>query len=258
MKRNYHGQMSESFIVGILLCLAGGFQDAYTYNFRDKVFANAQTGNIVLMGQNLAMGEWGTALRYLLPLLAFVGGIWLAQTIRYRCRRRQRTMLHWRQVVLAIEILILFAVGLFPTVKEWNVAANVLVSFSCAMQVDSFRKIRGSGIASTMCIGNLRSATDLLCAYKETGDKQMRQKGLWYYGFILVFAVGAAAGGILSPRWGEKAIWLCCVTLLLAFVIMFIEEEQEEDSSGRKEGFWEELKDIENQLEQALNRNKKG
>ncbi|MDO4296721.1 MAG: DUF1275 domain-containing protein, partial [bacterium] len=31
MSRKYHGQMSESLLVGALLSLSGGFQDAYTY-----------------------------------------------------------------------------------------------------------------------------------------------------------------------------------------------------------------------------------
>ena len=75
MKRSYHGQMSESFVVGILLCLCGGFQDAYTYVCRDKVFANAQTGNIVLLGNHLAQQDWSGAVRYAVPILAFTAGI---------------------------------------------------------------------------------------------------------------------------------------------------------------------------------------
>ena len=41
---------SESYIVGVLLAIAGGFLDVYTYISRGGVFANAQTGNIVLLG----------------------------------------------------------------------------------------------------------------------------------------------------------------------------------------------------------------
>lgn len=55
-------QMSESMALAVFLTLAGGFQDAYSYNCRGKVFANAQTGNLVLLGQNLAMGNWPAAL----------------------------------------------------------------------------------------------------------------------------------------------------------------------------------------------------
>ena len=43
-------QMSEAFVTSIFLALSGGLQDAYTYCIRDGVFANAQTGNVVLIG----------------------------------------------------------------------------------------------------------------------------------------------------------------------------------------------------------------
>ena len=43
-------QTSERFRIGALLAVAGGLLDAYTYLMRDGVFANAQTGNIVLLG----------------------------------------------------------------------------------------------------------------------------------------------------------------------------------------------------------------
>ncbi len=70
-----HGQMSEAFITALFLSVSGGLQDAYTYLYRGKVFANAQTGNIVLMAVKLFAGKWGEALRYLIPLCAFALGI---------------------------------------------------------------------------------------------------------------------------------------------------------------------------------------
>ena len=42
-------QMSDAFITSAFLAFSGGLQDAYTFNTRDRVFANAQTGNLVLM-----------------------------------------------------------------------------------------------------------------------------------------------------------------------------------------------------------------
>ena len=43
-------QISESIELGILLALSGGFMDAYSYIGRGEVFANAQTGNMLLLG----------------------------------------------------------------------------------------------------------------------------------------------------------------------------------------------------------------
>ena len=47
-------QISESIELGIILALAGGFMDVYSYIGRDHVFANAQTGNILLVGVSIS------------------------------------------------------------------------------------------------------------------------------------------------------------------------------------------------------------
>ena len=60
--------------------------------------------------------------------------------------------------MLLAEIALLFAVGFLP--GSCDLAANALVSFACAMQVQAFRKVHGYPFASTMCIGNLRSGIE--------------------------------------------------------------------------------------------------
>ena len=62
--------MSESLILSLLLALSGGFQDAYTYIERGHVFANAQTGNVVLMSASVLDGNIDNILRYINPLLS--------------------------------------------------------------------------------------------------------------------------------------------------------------------------------------------
>ena len=214
-------QMSESMILGVVLTLAGGFQDAYSYNCRGQVFANAQTGNIVLLGQNIASGNFQNALHYLFPLLAFLAGVYLSEWVRELCKSFQK--LHWRQIVLAFEIVMLAIAGLLP--QSLNVVSNVLMSFACAMQVDSFRKFRGIPCATTMCIGNMRSGTELLCRYHITKDPELKRKSLHYYFIILVFAIGAAIGAVASQKFGNPAIWIAAGLMLLGFILMFVKEE---------------------------------
>lgn len=214
-------QMSESMILGVVLTLTGGFQDAYSYNCRGQVFANAQTGNIVLLGQNIASGNFQNALHYLFPLLAFLAGVYLSEWVRELCKSFQK--LHWRQIVLAFEIVMLAIAGLLP--QSLNVVSNVLMSFACAMQVDSFRKFRGIPCATTMCIGNMRSGTELLCRYHITKDPELKRKSLHYYFIILVFAIGAAIGAVASQKFGNPAIWIAAGLMLLGFILMFVKEE---------------------------------
>lgn len=225
IKEWVRGQVSESVPTALLLTLSGGFQDAYTYYFRDKVFANAQTGNIVIMGFHIMDGDWNTAFRYLLPVLAFVAGIYVSETIRGLFKEYKH--IHWRQVVILIEILMLFSVGFFP--HSMDTIANITISFVCAMQVQTFRKIKGNAYASTMCIGNLRSATEMLYHYRQTKDKKSLEKSIHYYGIILFFAIGAAAGCYLTPLFAEKTIWFSSGLLIVAFLLMFVEGKENVD-----------------------------
>ena len=117
-------QTSESFLLSAIVSASGGFQDAYTYNLRDKVFANAQTGNIVLMSQHLMQREWAKGLHYLLPILSFAVGILIAEQVSFHYRNAKK--IHWRQIILLIEIIVLSAVAFVPA--SLNVLANVLVS----------------------------------------------------------------------------------------------------------------------------------
>ena len=217
------GQMSEAVSTGIFLTLSGGFQDAYTYYCRGNVFANAQTGNIVLMGSHLAAREWNLAVRYLAPVLAFAGGVYMAEHVK-RLHRQDRRF-HWRQLIVAIEIILLFVVGFLP--QDMNMAANIIVSFVCALQVNAFRKIKGSPYATTMCIGNLRSGTAALSAYMRERKPRLLRQALCYFAIIFLFAIGAGIGGRLSMAYGERAIWVSSILLLISFLLMFIEEIEE-------------------------------
>ena len=216
-------QMSEAFINSIFLAMSGGFQDAYTYFTRDKVFSNAQTGNVVLMSQHFMMGEWKDGLKYLLPLLAFAFGVLAAERIQAQFRFARR--LHWRQGILLLEIAILLIVGFLP--QTLNMTATILVSFSCAMQVQAFRKVDGYSYASTMCIGNLRCAAEALGEYLRGHNRASLDAAKTYFGVILVFAVGAGLGSFVTEAADIRAIWVCCGLLLVSFALMFVRDERE-------------------------------
>ena len=221
MKRIQFGQMSESRQMGIVLALAGGFMDAYTYTIRGHVFANAQTGNIVLLGLNLAEKNWAGMFSYLIPILAFLAGIFIAEFVRGKFRNH--AFLHWRQICVAIEILLLIAVAFLP--QSMNMAANITVSFVCALQVQSFRKLNGIVCATTMCTGNLRSGADLLCQYFRTKDVSLRRKGMQYFLVDAIFLLGAVAGVLCTNGMRERSMLICCGILLVGFLIMFIRED---------------------------------
>ena len=212
-------QTSETFVLSAILAMSGGFQDAYTYNVRKEVFSNAQTGNIVLMSQHIMMGELMKGLSYLFPVVAFALGVLVAERIGHRYKGAKR--IHWRQIIVAIEIVILFAVGFIP--ERYDMLATMLVSFSCSMQVQAFRKVNGYGYASTMCIGNLRSGTESLSIYLREKQHGALKKAAHYYGIIFIFAIGAGIGGICSLHIGIRALWISSILLAMVCAMMIKE-----------------------------------
>ena len=203
------------------MCIRDSLQDAYTYCCRGKVFANAQTGNIVLCSAYLFDGQWRHSARYLVPVLSFLLGIFAAECVHRHFKYMEKV--HWRQLIILAEIVLLFAVGFFPA--GWDIGANALVSFSCAMQVQAFRKVHGYPFASTMCIGNLRSGMDALVAFGHSHDKNALWKSLHYFAIIFIFALGAGIGTQCVGIFGERTIWLSCALLLVSLCFMFIKED---------------------------------
>ena len=54
------------------------------------------------------------------------------------------------------------------------------------------------------------------------------KKSLYYWGIILLFALGAGLGSLALDLCGAKAIWLSCLLLAVSFCLMFLKEDIEE------------------------------
>lgn len=212
-------QASESIKLAIILALSGGFMDAYSYIFRGHVFANAQTGNMLLLGVNLAEGNFDLALRYFFPICSFAIGITISDYIHLDESRK----LHWRQKAVFIEAIILGIVAFIPT--EYNLIANSLTSLACGIQVEAFRKVHGNAAATTMCIGNLRSGTENWNLFIQTRNVKYLKKSTLYYSLIICFVIGAILGNDVIKRCGQYALLGCSFLLTLAYLFMFDDRE---------------------------------
>lgn len=219
-------QISDSIPCGILLALSGGCMDAYSYLFRGHVFANAQTGNMLLFGVNLANREITAALEYLWPILAFTAGIILSDVIN---AKKPFLRIHWRQISVIIEIVILSMVAFLP--ENANPIANILISLACGIQVESFKKIHGNSIATTMCIGNLRSGTYNLDKYLITHEHRYLKTAVLYFGIIVSFVIGAVFESYFISIAENYAIFFSTVMLLIALIIMFRDGSDEDGDS---------------------------
>ena len=214
-------QTSESVELAILLALSGGFMDAYSYLARGQVFANAQTGNMLLLGLSVADGNWSRVSQYAIPILCFAAGVVVARVV---CIRSRNLTAHWRQSCLLLEIALLVAVAFVP--EGLDRVANCLTSLACGIQVQSFRKLHGRPFATTMCMGNMRSGTQELIDYIVRRDPRHLEGMALHFGTIFCFVCGAVVGSRLVSALGVHAMLVSAAMLLVAFLIMFWDRER--------------------------------
>ena len=215
---------SEILITGMLLSFIGGFLDAYTYILRGGVFANTQTGNIILLSFNIAKFNINNILYYITPIISFILGVLLSEFIKRKFINIK--LLYWTQIIVLLETIILFLIGIFGN-KISDFLVNTLISFVCSLQVSSFRKINGLVYATTMCTGNLRSLCDKIYIFLFDKKKEAFKHSLIYISIILMFIIGVIIGSLAANILYHKSIFICCIILLIILFILYEENKKD-------------------------------
>jgi uncharacterized membrane protein YoaK (UPF0700 family) len=200
----------------VLLTLANGYLDAFTYVGHGGVFANAQSGNVILLGVDLAQPGQGPALEHLWPLLAFIVGILVSRVVS-----RRSIAGHWRDpraLVLGVQVLILLVVALLPASSpNWTITTSI--GFASALQLASFRTVRSSAFVPIAMTGNLMRTTEAFADVLH-GDGERRLVAL-YAALIATFFVGALAGAIATDHLGRAAPLVPAALLVVAGILLF-------------------------------------
>lgn len=222
-KIQVHTKTSDSVRLGVLLAIVGGFLDAYTFICRGGVFSNAQTGNIVLVGVDVTNGNFRQAFMAFLPILAFIIGIIVTEQIKNFTFPSSTSVLCSEHIILIIEIIVLFIIGFIPTTVS-HAFVTIPISFVSSVQIASFGKLVDSPYSTTMCTGNLRSASQ--AAYKAfvKKDNNSAIKTARYSIVIFSFIAGACFAGILTSQFGVKSIWFTVIVLIFSLGLFSIDE----------------------------------
>jgi Predicted membrane protein len=209
--------------LGVLLALVGGFLDAYSVIGLGGVFSNAQTGNIVLLGVEAARLHWGQAVRHIPPILAFVLGVAVAETLR---RPRVVAAIQWpARVALVLEIVVLTVVGFLPADVP-DIVKVVVIAFVASVQVSTFRILITWSYNTTMMTGNLRSASQALFLAVADRDPEDARKARNFAVIILSFLVGGLIGGALTLHVGARTIWVAAGVLIVALGLFIFDERR--------------------------------
>lgn len=215
---------ATSLRFALVLTTTGGFLDAYTYISRGGVFANAQTGNVILFGVDLSDGRAIDALRHLWPILAFVAGVTLANFLK--SERAQHTSFHPLRWAVGVQVVLLTVVGFLPDSVP-DPAVTIPIAFVAAMQMGLFRAVGEFAYIAIATTGNLMRFTE--SGYRALFERKSVE---WravrvYAAIILAFAAGAVIGAILTRVWHTHTAWVPAGMLAVALAMFFLDEWSE-------------------------------
>lgn len=207
---------SNSVHLGILLAVVGGFLDAYTFISRDGVFANAQTGNIVLFAVKAANGEWGNSMYYIFPIIAFIFGVIISEIVKTPNLRK--VLYSYRRSILILECFVLVLVGFMPSSIP-NIIVTVCISFVSSLQISTFNKLDKWAYNSTMTTGNLRTAAQAAYSAFIERNHEAKIQFVEFSSIILVFLGGALLGTFSTTYLGNRSIWIASIILVVALIL---------------------------------------
>ena len=212
--------VEETLGVAMLLAACGGFLDAFTYLGHGHVFANAMTGNVVLLGVEAATARWSESFDHLRPILAFLFGVAVAQG--FRLPRFRRWIPEVPIAALSLEIVSLLIGGWIPK----GVAGTPLVlgiSFVAALQSSTFRKAAGFNYNSTMTTGNLRIFGEAVFqGVFNSGGMAAFEQARTFGAICLAFLAGAILGGLCTAALDNRALWIVDALLAALWVRLFV------------------------------------
>ncbi len=197
---------SESIAVSAMMAAAGGFLDAFTYIGHGHVFANAMTGNVVLLGVQLGLGNFDQAQRHLVPILAFLAGVVFARALHLP--RVAHVIIDPHTACMIIEIAFLFIVGWLPTTFPDDVL-TLGIAFVGSIQLSTFSTVRGAQYASTFTTGNLRKFVESAFTFAlERTNRDARVLTLAFASLCAAFFIGATIGSLCTLGVHNRAAWV--------------------------------------------------
>jgi uncharacterized membrane protein YoaK (UPF0700 family) len=207
----------ETLPVAMLLILAAGMLDAYTYVGYGGVFANAMTGNLVVMTVRLSGGDISTAVPYLAPLAAYVCGVAVAHCLK------EKPLSAWfpypARISLGLEVAFLVAVALFGKGVA-NMAVVTGIAFVAALQATAFTKVEKFAFTSVTTSANLRRFAESFVASVIFRDgKKAAREWKFFLTIYLCFLAGAVASAFATRAFGHPAVWLPIAILSAALVL---------------------------------------
>jgi uncharacterized membrane protein YoaK (UPF0700 family) len=213
-----------SLATGSVLMLATGFVDAYTFLQHGHVFAQAMTGNLVL----IAIGAFDPGIvafwRPLVSYVAFVLGV-VAVWAWSRGQAPRRRLPGPQLATLGLQVVVLAVVG-FLTGGALSVVITACISFASGMQIAAFRDVGRASFTTTVMTTNSMKTVNAALTAVSSADHEGRVVARAYGMALAGFVAGAFLGAFLSTRLGDRAAWIDAALFAVAGVLYVLERRE--------------------------------
>jgi uncharacterized membrane protein YoaK (UPF0700 family) len=200
----------EALSIAGLLAFTGGYLEAYAWIVH-RVFANAQSANLVFFWVYLTGGDLPKALHYVPSLLAFAVGVILACWLRWGAPQQAT------RISTLTEIVFLFIVAILHN-RFPEVAGTLGLSLVAAFQMVSFPRVEGLSYNSVMVTSNFRQTIEgLFAAFAGSAGPKPFRRPFVFGAMCIAFGAGAAAGAFATEV--TRAYSLAIPVTLLVIVL---------------------------------------
>ena len=212
--------------VGVFLSFLSGALDAYTYLRQGGVFAGMQTGNIILMLIRLSQGAFSEVIPYLVSIIMFCLGTFLAKAIQDLAKHRSRH--HSGTLILLYEMVLLCLASIFESDSP-SLLVTSIIALAAAAQFLEFRSLKEYSYANNMMTGNLRNFISALYDAWILKERKAEEKAHAVGRVIVSFMLGVLVSALMASHIRAYSIWLLAFGLMVVIGLAHFQPNLIED-----------------------------
>ena len=213
------------------LTFAAGSIDALSFLTLGGVFASFMSGNTLILGVRIGMGDFALALHSMTAVLGYIAGVALAANIGNQSLLSQEIWPLATTKIIAVEFLLLVVfmiVGFIAgnTSSEVIYLLILLATVPMGMQSVGVRRLGIAGVTSTYVTGTWTSFIIGLVTLRRSHPSQritkVKQDTVIQAVILIMYLLGAAIGGVMGIHFLLKAAVIPVSTIGFVLIVACI------------------------------------
>lgn len=197
------------------------------------VFSSFMSGNTVLLGLRIGLGDFPLALNSMVAILGYIAGVALGTNIGYQSSRSDKIWPYAVTKILSAEFLIIIvftSVGYIAGRSSFEVVYLLILLASMGMQATAVRGLGISGVTSTYVTGTWTSliigVISLLRSRSSQRTLKRKQDTFVQAVILAAYIVGAITGGLMGTHFLLEAAIIPGSTVGVVLIVAWIRFRQ--------------------------------